>query len=36
MTIERADGAEVFDSPVAGLLTRAGFRQTVRGLRLRA
>jgi len=35
ITIERADGGEVFDSPLAGLLTEAGFRQTTRGLRLR-
>ena len=35
ITIERADGGEVFDSPLAGLLTQAGFRETTRGLRLR-
>jgi ATP-dependent helicase Lhr and Lhr-like helicase len=35
-TVERADGAEVYDSPLAEALESAGFRPTPRGLRLRA
>ena len=35
LTVERADGAEVYDSPLAGALAAAGFRPTPRGLRLR-
>jgi ATP-dependent helicase Lhr and Lhr-like helicase len=34
-TVERADGAEVYDSPLAQALESAGFRPTPRGLRLR-
>ena len=36
LTIERADGAAVHDSPLARALEEAGFRPTPRGLRLRA
>jgi ATP-dependent helicase Lhr and Lhr-like helicase len=36
LTVERADGAEVYDSPLAQALEAAGFRPTPRGLRLRA
>ena len=36
LTIERADGAAVQDSPLARALEEAGFRPTPRGLRLRA
>ncbi len=36
LTIERADGAAVQDSPLARALEEAGFRSTPRGLRLRA
>jgi ATP-dependent Lhr-like helicase len=36
LTIERADGAAVQDSPLARALEEAGFRATPRGLRLRA
>ncbi len=35
LTIERADGATVHDSPLAHALAEAGFRATPRGLRLR-
>jgi ATP-dependent helicase Lhr and Lhr-like helicase len=35
LTVERADGAGVFDSPLARALEAAGFRPTPRGLRLR-
>jgi ATP-dependent Lhr-like helicase len=35
LTVERADGAEVYDSPLAAALAAAGFRPTPRGLRLR-
>jgi ATP-dependent helicase Lhr and Lhr-like helicase len=35
LTIERADGAAVHDSPLAHALEEAGFRATPRGLRLR-
>ena len=35
LTIERADGAAVHDSPLASALGEAGFRATPRGLRLR-
>ncbi|HWG02849.1 MAG TPA: DEAD/DEAH box helicase, partial [Trebonia sp.] len=35
MTVERADGAGVYDSPLAHALESAGFRPTPRGLRLR-
>ncbi|HLK00685.1 MAG TPA: helicase-related protein, partial [Streptosporangiaceae bacterium] len=36
LTVERADGAGVYDSPLAVALESAGFRPTPRGLRLRA
>ena len=36
LTIERADGSAVQDSPLAQALEQAGFRPTPRGLRLRA
>ncbi len=36
LTVERADGADVYDSPLAVALASAGFRPTPRGLRLRA
>jgi ATP-dependent Lhr-like helicase len=36
LTIERADGSAVHDSPLARALEEAGFRPTPRGLRLRA
>jgi ATP-dependent Lhr-like helicase len=35
LTIERADGGGVYDSPLARALETAGFRATPRGLRLR-
>ncbi len=35
LTVERADGAGVHDSPLAQALETAGFRPTPRGLRLR-
>jgi ATP-dependent Lhr-like helicase len=35
LTVERADGAGVYDSPLARALEKAGFRPTPRGLRLR-
>jgi len=35
MTVERADGGTVYDSPLARALESAGFRPTPRGLRLR-
>jgi ATP-dependent Lhr-like helicase len=35
LTIERADGEGVYDSPLAHALESAGFRPTPRGLRLR-
>jgi len=35
LTVERADGAGVYDSPLAQALADAGFRPTPRGLRLR-
>jgi ATP-dependent Lhr-like helicase len=35
VTVERADGAGVHDSPLAAALESAGFRATPRGLRLR-
>jgi ATP-dependent helicase Lhr and Lhr-like helicase len=35
LTVERADGAGVYDSPLAQALEDAGFRPTPRGLRLR-
>jgi len=35
LTVERADGAGVYDSPLARALESAGFRPTPRGLRLR-
>jgi ATP-dependent Lhr-like helicase len=34
MAVERADGEEVYSSPLARALTQAGFRPTTRGLRL--
>jgi ATP-dependent Lhr-like helicase len=36
LTVERADGAGVYDSPLARALEAAGFRPTPKGLRLRA
>ena len=36
LTVEKADGAEIFDTPLAVVLTSAGFRASSRGLRLRA
>jgi ATP-dependent Lhr-like helicase len=36
LTVERADGETVYDSPLARALETAGFRPTPRGLRLRA
>jgi ATP-dependent Lhr-like helicase len=36
LTVERADGTGVYDTPVAQALADAGFRPTPRGLRLRA
>jgi ATP-dependent Lhr-like helicase len=36
LTVERADGSGVYDSPLAQALEAAGFRPTPRGLRLRA
>jgi ATP-dependent Lhr-like helicase len=36
LTVERADGETVYDSPLAHALEAAGFRPTPRGLRLRA
>jgi ATP-dependent Lhr-like helicase len=36
LTVERADGAAVYDSPLARALESAGFRPTPKGLRLRA
>jgi ATP-dependent Lhr-like helicase len=35
LTVERADGGTVYDSPLAKALEEAGFRPTPRGLRLR-
>jgi ATP-dependent Lhr-like helicase len=35
LTVERADGSTVYDSPLARALESAGFRPTPRGLRLR-
>ena len=35
LTVERADGGDVYDSPLARALEEAGFRATPRGLRLR-
>jgi len=35
MTVEKADGGAVHDSPLAAALSSAGFRATPRGLRLR-
>ena len=35
LTVERADGGAVYDSPLATALESAGFRPTPRGLRLR-
>jgi ATP-dependent Lhr-like helicase len=35
MTVEKADGGAVHDSPLAAALSTAGFRATPRGLRLR-
>jgi ATP-dependent Lhr-like helicase len=35
LTVERADGAGVYDTPLAQALADAGFRPTPRGLRLR-
>ncbi|QFY14137.1 ATP-dependent helicase [Nonomuraea phyllanthi] len=36
LTVERADGASITDSPLAAALEAAGFHPTPRGLRLRA
>ena len=35
ITVERADGEDVFDTPLASALAQAGFRPSTRGLRLR-
>jgi ATP-dependent helicase Lhr and Lhr-like helicase len=35
ITVEKADGGAVYDSPLAAALSAAGFRATPRGLRLR-
>jgi ATP-dependent helicase Lhr and Lhr-like helicase len=35
ITVEKADGGVVYDSPLAAALSQAGFRATPRGLRLR-
>jgi ATP-dependent Lhr-like helicase len=35
LTVERADGGGVYESPLAQALEQAGFRPTPRGLRLR-
>ena len=35
LTVERADGDGIYDSPLATALEEAGFRPTPRGLRLR-
>ncbi len=35
LTVERADGGGVYDSPLAKALEEAGFRPTPKGLRLR-
>ena len=35
LTVERADGGGVYESPLAQALADAGFRPTPRGLRLR-
>ncbi len=35
LTVERADGTGVYDTPLATALADAGFRPTPRGLRLR-
>jgi ATP-dependent Lhr-like helicase len=36
LSVERADGGEVYDSPLARALEESGFRPTPRGLRVRA
>ncbi|MCO5992368.1 hypothetical protein [Actinoallomurus rhizosphaericola] len=36
LTVERADGESIVDSPLAAALEAAGFQPTPRGLRLRA
>jgi len=36
LTVERADGAAIADSPLAAALEAAGFHPTPRGLRIRA
>ena len=36
LTVERADGSGVYESPLAQALANAGFRPTPRGLRIRA
>jgi ATP-dependent helicase Lhr and Lhr-like helicase len=35
LTVERADGEQIFDTPVATALAEAGFRPSTKGLRLR-
>ena len=35
VTVERADGEDVFETPLANALAQAGFRPSTRGLRLR-
>jgi ATP-dependent Lhr-like helicase len=35
LTVERADGEQIFESPVAAALAEAGFRPSTKGLRLR-
>ena len=36
LAVERADGAGAWNSPLAAVLTEAGFRATPKGLRLRS
>jgi ATP-dependent Lhr-like helicase len=36
MTVEKADGEAIFDTPLARVLESAGFRSSLKGLRLRA
>ena len=36
LTVEKADGETIFDTPLARVLESAGFRSSLKGLRLRA